>query len=294
MDKRWLMITADDLGMSRAINDAIRDGAYVGMVTAAGVLANGAALDSAREAVLDDVTLGVHLNLTEGRSLTSERHVQSLLRHDGSFFSLAGLLLRASLGLVRPDQVVCECAAQIKRLRDLGLSIRYADSHQHIHAHPRLAISVAQATREAGLKWVRPATDWSWGPNVMKAWAIAATMRTSGSHFSDFSRFDATRGIARRPTSLEQWDRVLTSLPRGRTELIVHLRRAGPVQAGEERLKDLEARQAEWRTLTDPRAQDMLARHGVQLVRPVQEPNVRAITDQETLEGRQDRGCWAK
>lgn len=285
MGERRLIISADDLGMSRLINDAVCEGARVGVVTAVGLLANGAALDSAREADLDGLALGVHLNLTEGLSLATGHHVESLVRNNGYFYGLAGLLLRASLGLVRSDHVVRECAAQINRVRELGFSVSHANSHQHIHAHPRLAIPIARATRDAGLTWTRRATDWSRGPDSPKAWAIAFMTRVSAAHCSDFTRVDAARGIARRPTSLDQLERILACLPPGLTELIVHLRRPGPIQPGEEQLRDREARQAEWRTLTDPRVWDLLARHEVQLVRPAKDLSARAVADQKTVEG---------
>lgn len=284
MGKRRLIITADDLGMSRAINDAIHECARVGVVTAAGILANGAALDSVREGDLNRVALGVHLNLTEGRPLTTDRHVHTLIRNEGHFYSLVGLLFRASLGLVRPDQVERECAAQINRARDLGFRVSYADSHQHIHAHPRLAIPFARATRAAGLTRVRRAADWSGGPDYLKAWALAVATRLSAAHYADFTRVAAARGIARRPTSLDRLERILAGLPPGLTELVVHLRRPGPIQSGEEKLGDREARQAEWRTLMDPRVGDMLARHGVELVRPAIDWNARAAADNRGIE----------
>ncbi len=284
MGERWLIVTADDLGMSVAINEAIRDAARAGIVTAAGILANGGALESARDAALDATDLGVHLNLTEGLPLLPVSEVTSLVGRDGSFHSLPNLVFRASLGLVRADQVVRECEAQIDRMRRLGFPISYADSHQHIHAHPRLAIAIAQAVRRAGLTRIRQAIDWSRGPDVIKARVIAATMRANTARFDGFTRCDATRGIARRPTSIEEWERILVSLPRGRTELIVHLRRPGLPQPGEERVRDAAARQAEWRTLMDPRARDALARHGVRLVRPTGNVGAPADVDLNTGE----------
>ena len=285
MGERWLIVTADDLGMSTAINQAIHDAARAGIVTAAGILANGTALESAPDAALGEIDLGVHLNLTEGLPLAPAPEVASLLGHDGSFRSLASIVCRASLGLLRADQVAGECAAQIDRLRHLGFPVSYADSHQHVHAHPRLASPIARAVRHAGLTRMRRAVDWSRGPDAMKAWVIAAATCAAASPFFDFTRSDATRGIARRPTSLEAWERILASLPPGRTEMIVHLRRPVPFQPGEERVRDSEARQAEWRTLTDRRARDMLARHQVRLIRPTRDLHVPAIADQDTREG---------
>lgn len=268
MVDRRLIITADDLGLSTAIDRGIGDAVGRGVVRAVGALANGPTLKRAAEAVPCNLAVGIHLNLTEGCPVSPHREIANLVDSRGQFYRLTELLVRASLGRIPPEQVVRETATQIARLRDLGFRLAYADSHQHVHVHPRLARPFVQALQQAHLAHTRWPFDRSWGPGVVKASCLALATAMSGTSFRGLSRPRATRGIARRPLSLAQLDVLLANLPPGLSELIVHLRAPGPIEPSERALADLSLRVAEWRTLTDPRVLALLDRHQIQLVAP--------------------------
>ena len=70
---RKLIINSDDLGISKALNDAVLNGYLKGILTQASLLANGDFFDDAVERVIQsckNLAVGVHLNTYEGKSLT--------------------------------------------------------------------------------------------------------------------------------------------------------------------------------------------------------------------------------
>lgn len=273
MGERLLIVTADDLGLSPAVDRGIFEAVRSGVVSAVSALANGPALPLPRavstvESLAGCVARGAHLNLTEGEPISPGRAVPSLVRRDGQFHPLPALLLRATLGLIRPEDVTREVAAQVERLRELGWSPTYADSHQHVHVHPRLAAPIARALRSAGLRRVRWPMDTAPGPGVLKALAIAAAARASARPYSGLAWPTVARGIARRPISLARAAAIFASLPWGLAELIVHPRAAGPLDSAESNLPDPAARRAELATLVDPRLPALLERYSVRIVMP--------------------------
>ena len=108
-----IILHADDLGMSEAVNDAIVEALGRGWVTSASVMANGPAFEHAARALraLGEVDLGVHLNWTEGAPLTE---------------------------LVGVDALYREGRAQIQRALGAGLRLSHLDSHQHLHWQPAM------------------------------------------------------------------------------------------------------------------------------------------------------------
>jgi predicted glycoside hydrolase/deacetylase ChbG (UPF0249 family) len=118
-----LIVKADDLGWTDGVNRGIVESFHRGIVTSASLMANGAALAGAVEAVHSALALGVgvHLNLSDGPPVADRETVTSLLNDDGEF---AGgpeslLLRRARRGLLLAE-VENEWDAQIQKVRDAG------------------------------------------------------------------------------------------------------------------------------------------------------------------------------
>ena len=86
-----LIINADDLGADVARNEGIFEAIRAGVVTSATILPNGPALDHALEGIrsggFEEVSFGVHLNLTEGRPLAEG--LSCLTGPDGNFLGKA-------------------------------------------------------------------------------------------------------------------------------------------------------------------------------------------------------------
>ena len=132
-----LIINADDYGSNLTVNQAVEELAIAKLLGGVSVLANGSGWEAAAAFLQShsNISVGVHLNLVEGRSVATD--VPILLGTDGNLLSRGSLLAR---WLRYPGQVTRaierEWRAQIERLLAVGLKLDHADSHQHLHAFP--------------------------------------------------------------------------------------------------------------------------------------------------------------
>lgn len=136
---RPVCVTADDYGLDPAINDGIVALAQGGALSGVSVMCHA-------DAVLDDldalratgVPIGLHLVFVEERPLLSEALAplcDGAGRLPGSYARLFARLSARPRLLAR---LVREAAAQIARLRGLGVEVAFINSHQHVHLFPPL------------------------------------------------------------------------------------------------------------------------------------------------------------
>ena len=153
-----LIVNADDFGLTAGVNDAILDAHLRGVISSASLLANGQAFESAvmlaRRA--PRLSVGIHLNLTEGKPLAPSAAVPSLIDGRGFFLRRpARLWLAKSFHRVNPGEIERECRAQIERVLAAGIAPTHIDSHKHVHALPFLGGMVMGLAREYGILAVR-------------------------------------------------------------------------------------------------------------------------------------------
>lgn len=161
--KKLLIVNADDFGLEEDINFGIIDAYRNGVVTAASLMANGAAFEHAVALSRENegLDIGAHLTLTRGPSLTGEPvldsvEVPSLVRGDNLFpQNPVTLSARTILGFVSLSEVERELRAQMERIRSAGVRITHVDSHQHIHMVPPVFRVVAALAREFNVGWLR-------------------------------------------------------------------------------------------------------------------------------------------
>ena len=175
-----LIVNADDFGISRGVNTGIIEAAVAGAVTSASMMVNLPDFDDAvaRAQSGPELSLGLHLNLTSGRPLTSPA---SLTKRDtGEFYPMATLVARASLGMLDPSEITAECVAQIDRMVEAGFPPTHLDSHRHVHAHPAIATAVAKAAASRGICPVRAPVEplrlnaGDWRASLKKAGLLAS------------------------------------------------------------------------------------------------------------------------
>lgn len=144
-----LIITADDLGFSPSVNNAVIEAYKNGVLTAASLMVN---MPFAEEAALrvqnetPKLGLGLHLCLTSGAPVCHPSEVPLLVDKNGNFkrsFPALFKLLNFSFGRKKElarVQVEKEILAQFDRMRKLvrqyNLVFDHLDSHQHIHFIP--------------------------------------------------------------------------------------------------------------------------------------------------------------
>ena len=88
LKKRLLIVAADDFGLTRKINEAIAKAHREGIVTAASLIVNGGAFESAVDILKQNPLLdaGLHLNLTEGYAVAPHDQIPSLANSSGFLY----------------------------------------------------------------------------------------------------------------------------------------------------------------------------------------------------------------
>lgn len=157
-----LIINADDLGFSPAVNQAVLAGACRGTITAASLMVNMPFAEAAAEAVRDrcpDLSLALHFCLTTGRPVAEPESISLLVDRRGVFrHGFLGLWRSLRSGKHREafrEQVRTEFRAQADRMERLaehfGLRFDHLDSHQHVHVLPGLLELFRDEAQRRGL-----------------------------------------------------------------------------------------------------------------------------------------------
>jgi predicted glycoside hydrolase/deacetylase ChbG (UPF0249 family) len=118
-DDRFLIVNADDLGLSEAVNAGVFAAHADGIVTSASLMVRQGAAPAAAEQAAAHPGLGVGLHVDLGQwDYENGEWVQAYLHCDSE----------------DGDAVEAECRAQVERFRALlGRDPDHLDSHQHVH-----------------------------------------------------------------------------------------------------------------------------------------------------------------
>lgn len=203
---RLLVVNADDLGLSEAVNEGILHAHEHGIVTSASLMVRGAAAgEAARAAERAGLGLGLHVDLAEWVCEDGEWHVSyEVVDTDDA------------------DAVAAELERQLDAFRELtGREPTHLDSHQHVHRSEPVRSIMGARARELRV----PLRHHGY-------------VRYCGAFYGQGSggspNLDAIT-----PAAL---GRLLGELPGGATELCCHPATAGDGLAyGAERVRELEA-----------------------------------------------------
>ncbi|MGY4642682.1 ChbG/HpnK family deacetylase [Cellulomonas sp. URHB0016] len=178
---RLLVVTADDLGLTVGVNEAVRRAHLDGVVTATSLLAVGRAFDDAATMLRDlpGLELGAHLAIVgEDPPLLSAREVPSLVDARGAFpLSYRTVVRRGLAGRIDPDDVRRELSAQLERVLGVGVPVTHVDTHQHTHLWPVVGRVVAELASAAGVAAVRLPRSHRHGPVGLGVSVLAARTR---------------------------------------------------------------------------------------------------------------------
>ena len=254
---RKLVVNADDFGFTRDVNQGILEGHRNGILTAATLMAPGAAFDDAVRVALENPSLdiGCHLVLVGSPGLPA---------------TIPQLVRAMALGQIR---VYEELAAQVRRIVDAGLKPTHLDTHKHTHLLPPVLDAVARISEEFAIPWVRRPFDFPMEarrPGIARR-AVSGTVglvrgrfeRTltrhqcrSTDHFAGFQitgNYDASELAA-----------LIRALPEGSTEFMCHPGRCtDELRSANTRLK--ESRERELRALSSPEVRMALKEARVEL-----------------------------
>jgi len=271
-----LIINADDFGLCNGVNRAVIEAATSGVLTSATIMANMPASDEAIELAKKTPTLGVgvHLNVADGKPLSSDTAVQPLLDDSGEFkYSAYKLAFKSLMSKKFLKAVEVEFAAQIASILDRGIKPTHLDSHKHFHCFPpvyRIVCSLAADFGIAAIRWPwEPATvcfgDWPKVDFMDKMRAFLARQMALSCQKLDrrFIKNDICFGIAHTGRIDDAfWSEIGRTQFVGVAEVMTHP--GYPEGLGKTRL--VEQRKVELKWLCAPSTKQILADAGLKLV----------------------------
>jgi hopanoid biosynthesis associated protein HpnK len=235
---RQLIVTADDFGLSTAVNDAIERGHRDGILSTTSLMvaapATADAIERARR--LPGLRVGLHVVLVNGRPALPPEQVPLLVDERGMFESdlfRAGVRYFFTPGIRK--QLEAEIRAQLAAFAATGLPLDHVNAQNHLHVHPTVLSLILKAGRDYGVRAVRIPREpfWpSWRATHTHAGARFANsvfllpwlslmrlrLRLAGIATNDyvFGMIDTGH------MTPERVRRYLANLPQGVSELYVH------------------------------------------------------------------------
>lgn len=129
-----LIITADDYGMSKAVNDAIDAGIAAGLITTTNVMTN---MPYYKEAVKlknnPNISVGLHWVLACGKPVLPKEEIPTLVTENGDFFPYPEFRGRLRKKQISFDDIKKELKAQYNLYFDLMGQPDYWNTHQNTH-----------------------------------------------------------------------------------------------------------------------------------------------------------------
>lgn len=154
-----LIINADDFGITRGVNRSIIELHQAGVLTSATLMATGSAFEDAVGLAHANPTLGVgcHIVLTDGEPASKPEEIPSLLGPDRRRFrsSLGDFVQALFLGRIRAKEIEHEACAQIRRIKNFGLTPTHVDTHKHTHIFPQVSGPLLRAMQLEAISNIR-------------------------------------------------------------------------------------------------------------------------------------------
>jgi hopanoid biosynthesis associated protein HpnK len=175
-------LTADDFGLSEAVNEGIEQAHREGVLDAASLMVAGpAAADAVMRARRNpDLKVGLHLVVIEGPAALAAAQIPDLVDNEGWFPSdqLALGLRYFFLPAIR-RQLRAEICAQFAAFAATGLPLAHADAHKHMHLHPTVAAMLIAEGRRHGLTRIRVPNE---PPAIMARCGTPSTLAAHALH----------------------------------------------------------------------------------------------------------------
>lgn len=130
---RYLIITADDFGASKNINEGIKIAATQNVITTISAMTNfGESLPELKQLseIHPDIGIGVHLNISTGKPVLGAEQVPSLTNSTGNFYTIEELLPK--IESVSLDELIRELRAQIVALEKFNIRLDHLSDQNGI------------------------------------------------------------------------------------------------------------------------------------------------------------------
>jgi predicted glycoside hydrolase/deacetylase ChbG (UPF0249 family) len=244
---KYLIVNADDFGLTGGVTRGILEGHRHGIVTSTSAMVNLSGLERSRELAREApaLSVGLHINLTLGAPILPAVAVPSLVSEAGHFVRDRDRLGEAG----NASEIRREIAAQAERFEEVfGRRPTHVDTHYHMHRLPRMFALVLGLAVELGVP-ARALTPEMAGR--IRARGLLSPDRAVGEVGPDtYWTAERLRGV-------------IQTMEEGVTELICH---PGHVDAALSISSYCAQRAGELRALSDPEVRAALAAAGVNLI----------------------------
>lgn len=153
---RKIIVTADDYGMSQAVNEAINAGIDAGTITSTNVMTN---MPYYKEAVelrkRKNISIGIHWVLSCGSPVLNIKEIPSLVNDQGEFFSYSEFRSRFRKGKINYGEIKKELLAQYNLFFELLGKPDYWNTHQNTHVDFGLYQFIVKCAEELGINMMR-------------------------------------------------------------------------------------------------------------------------------------------
>jgi predicted glycoside hydrolase/deacetylase ChbG (UPF0249 family) len=221
--RKFLIVNADDFGLSEEISKGIITAHEKGIVTSTSVVANGKYCQEGIRLLKDrKLDVGVHLSFVGGeRPLTGP--IDGLVDESGFFYQgFKDVVPRVFTNRYDRKALRDELFEQVAQLRDAGIMLSHIDSHQHLHILPGIGEIVVEIAKKFDIRWIRLprpgyASFFGLGMNVLSmilGHKLKNNRLNCADHFEGFER----SGSMNEKTLAG----IITNIKEGVTELIVH------------------------------------------------------------------------
>ncbi|ELW9233896.1 ChbG/HpnK family deacetylase [Proteus mirabilis] len=158
-----IIINADDFGLSQTVNRAIIDCFHHNIINSTTILVNMNSTDEAIQLAKDlNLSVGIHLNLVEGCSLTSEiKCFPQIYNNEKNKFDFNIKRFSLKLNKHLSNAIKKELDYQICYLFDNNIYPTHLDSHQHTHTIYPIFNIVKELSKKYNLKVRIPRTTGS-------------------------------------------------------------------------------------------------------------------------------------
>lgn len=271
---KCLIVSADDFGLTNALNDGIVKACINGIVTCVNIMPSGDAFENALALLKKTgiTEIGAHLSLTQTRPLTEYNKISTIVTPAGNFHNdYKTFFTKFISGKIDITQAYFELKRQMDILNATGLKITNLSSHENIHMVPsilNLFIRLAKEFKVRAIRFPHGDKSFNYGINIIYKKFIlsffekrmrkilSASEVVSPDHFYGF--FDS--GKMNESIVLQ----IIESLEKGTTELICH---PGILEQGlTESFSFYKNCESELNALTSPRVKKLVEDKGIQLV----------------------------
>ncbi|MDP2966002.1 MAG: ChbG/HpnK family deacetylase [Pelolinea sp.] len=144
--KRYLIIQADDFGMTRGINRGVIDAFQAGAITNTSLLITMPYIDDAVILAKKNpqLPIGLYLSLTHGHPVLPATEVPTLVDQNGKFVRNHEKVLPSA----KPDEIVRELSAQLDKFLRLGIGLSHIETHHGINNYPIVRETVLKIAQE--------------------------------------------------------------------------------------------------------------------------------------------------